>query len=150
MIKSWKSLICSLKDRRKPPSHDGRSGFSAGPRMSLYTALIMAETCPLRALTSLNPEAPASLRTFILHGMPATYLHAHNFSPVLLGSLLTTPLQSLPCLFLDRHTGHFGARALISPKPLPWCPGSPPLPLLLHPPPHTCDSHDFAPLLVGS
>jgi hypothetical protein len=30
--KSWKPLLCSLRDGRKPPSHDSRSEVSAGPR----------------------------------------------------------------------------------------------------------------------
>jgi hypothetical protein len=62
--------------------------------------------------------------------------YTHNFAPILLGSLLTTPLQPFSCLFLDQHTVHLGARALISPKPLTWCPSSPLPPLLLHPPSH--------------
>jgi hypothetical protein len=40
LSKAWKPLICSLTDRRKPPSHDSRSGFSAGPRRSVHTVLM--------------------------------------------------------------------------------------------------------------
>jgi hypothetical protein len=44
--KSWKPLICSLKDGRKPPSHYRRSGFSVGPHRFVYTALIKAQNIP--------------------------------------------------------------------------------------------------------
>jgi hypothetical protein len=37
LSKSWKPLICSLKDCRKPHHHDGGSGFSTRPRKSLHT-----------------------------------------------------------------------------------------------------------------
>jgi hypothetical protein len=37
LIKPWQPFICSLRDGRKPPQHDGRSGFSARPRRSLDT-----------------------------------------------------------------------------------------------------------------
>jgi hypothetical protein len=36
---SWKPLICSLKDCRKPHQHDGGSGFSTRPRRSSHTCL---------------------------------------------------------------------------------------------------------------
>jgi hypothetical protein len=44
LSKSWKPLICSLKDRRKPPQHDGRPRLSTGPHKSVHTALIRAQT----------------------------------------------------------------------------------------------------------
>jgi hypothetical protein len=47
LSKSWKPLICSLKNHRKPPSWDCRAGFSAEPRRSMQIALIMAPTLPL-------------------------------------------------------------------------------------------------------
>jgi hypothetical protein len=53
LSKSWKPLICSFKDRRKTPSQDGRSGFSAGTRRSL--PLTGHKLCPTRALTSPKP-----------------------------------------------------------------------------------------------
>jgi hypothetical protein len=57
---------------------------------------------------SLHPDVPASLHylsSFILHHMPMT--HTHDFSPILLGSLLTTPLKLLPCLFFRQHNRPF-------------------------------------------
>jgi hypothetical protein len=42
LSKLWKPLICSLKERRKPPSLVGGSGVSMGPRRSVHTALIRA------------------------------------------------------------------------------------------------------------
>jgi hypothetical protein len=41
LSKSWKPFTYSLKDRSKPPSRDSRSEFSAGPRRSVPTALIL-------------------------------------------------------------------------------------------------------------
>jgi hypothetical protein len=46
LSKSWKPLICSLKDCRKPPSHDGGTGFSAGPHRSVHTGRIRTQTVP--------------------------------------------------------------------------------------------------------
>jgi hypothetical protein len=43
LSKSWKPLICSTNDRRKPLSHDKRSGFSARPCRSMDAALIRAQ-----------------------------------------------------------------------------------------------------------
>jgi hypothetical protein len=40
LSKSWKPLICSLRDCMKPPTHDRRSGFFTGPHRSVCTALI--------------------------------------------------------------------------------------------------------------
>jgi hypothetical protein len=37
LSKSWKPITCSLKDHRKPPQHDGRSGFSMRPCKSVHT-----------------------------------------------------------------------------------------------------------------
>jgi hypothetical protein len=39
LSKSWKPLICSLKDRRKPHQDDGGSGFSTRPLKSFHTRL---------------------------------------------------------------------------------------------------------------
>jgi hypothetical protein len=46
LSEAWKPPICSLKDRRKPPSHDSRSGFSAGPRRSVHITFIRAQNMP--------------------------------------------------------------------------------------------------------
>jgi hypothetical protein len=77
--RSWKPFICSQKDRRKPLIHDSRSGFSAGPRRSVHTALI-------RALSSLHPDVPV-----VLH----------------VDSLSNTPLRISPVFFLDQQTFPF-------------------------------------------
>jgi hypothetical protein len=51
--KSWKPLIHSLKDCRKPPSQDFRAGFSTGPHIYSYTLpLSQNQVCPLWALIS--------------------------------------------------------------------------------------------------
>jgi hypothetical protein len=39
LSKSWKPLICSLKDHRKPHQHDGGSGVPTRPRKSPHTHL---------------------------------------------------------------------------------------------------------------
>jgi hypothetical protein len=46
LSEAWKPPICSLKDRRKPPSHDSRSGFSAEPRRSVHITFIRAQNMP--------------------------------------------------------------------------------------------------------
>jgi hypothetical protein len=82
---SWKPLICSLKNRKKPPSRDSRC-------RSMHTALI-------RALSSLHPDVPACFRVIcplIPHRMPATHFTP---CPLHVGSLPATPLQCSPCLF---------------------------------------------------
>jgi hypothetical protein len=107
LSKSSKPLICSLKDSRKPPSQDCRSGFSEGPRRSVHTALSGHRLCPLQALTSPTPPpgCPGFLPLPLLLHPPHMYdPHTQDFS-ILLGSLLTTPLQRFPCLFLDEQNG---------------------------------------------
>jgi hypothetical protein len=59
LSKSWKPLICSLKDRRKPHQHDGGSGFSTRPRKSSHTRLswcpdLFLHTRPLAKALSLT------------------------------------------------------------------------------------------------
>jgi hypothetical protein len=39
LTKSWKPLICSMKDHRKPHQHENGSGFSTRPPKSLHTSL---------------------------------------------------------------------------------------------------------------
>jgi hypothetical protein len=46
LSKSWKPLICSLKDHREPSSHDSISGFSVRQSRSVHTALIRAQNMP--------------------------------------------------------------------------------------------------------
>jgi hypothetical protein len=60
LAKSWKPLICSLRDRRKPPSRDSRSGFSVGPRKSVHSNIRM-DTPHLRS------QGPPSDRCFYPH-----------------------------------------------------------------------------------
>jgi hypothetical protein len=91
--KSWKPLICSLKDHRMPPSHDRRSWFSVGPHRSKHTALIRAQSMPSLGTHQPHPDVLASfhyLCSLIPHRMPATpslhvdflpNTHTYTFSP---------------------------------------------------------------------
>jgi hypothetical protein len=95
--------------------------------------------CLLRSLTS--PIPPPWYPGFpplpmFLYLSP----HPHDFSPVLLGSLLTTSLQLSPSRFSEQHTGHFRTQEFISLKHSPWCPCFLPLSLLHHPPSKAYDS----------
>jgi hypothetical protein len=98
-LKSWKPLICSLKEHRKPPSQDSRAGFSVGSRRSIHIALTMAPTLLSPSVLSLYTPVPASLHyfySFNLYHMPIT--NAHDLSPILLNSWPTTTL-----LLLGQH-----------------------------------------------
>jgi hypothetical protein len=64
LSKSWKTLICSLKDRRKPPQHDGEFGFSTRPHKYLHTRRswcpdLFLHTQPLATDLSLTSLFPA-------------------------------------------------------------------------------------------
>lgn len=74
---SWKSLVCSMKDRKKPPLQRCRYGLSARSRRFEHTALIRASALasPGNHSSSLHPDVPTFLRylcSFILHRMPTT------------------------------------------------------------------------------
>jgi hypothetical protein len=64
LSKSWKPLICYLKDRRKPHHHDGGSGFSTRSCKSLHTRRswcpdLFLHTRPLATALSLTWPFPA-------------------------------------------------------------------------------------------
>jgi hypothetical protein len=88
-----KPLICSFRDRRKPPEHDGRCVFSAG-------------SCRSGPCTLTSPKPPLDF--------PPLPLLLHN--P--LHATTSLPYLSAPCpphaytfsrLFLDQKTSHFWA-----------------------------------------
>jgi hypothetical protein len=103
--KSWKPLIYSLKDRRTPPSHDSRFGFSAEPRKSVHTALIRAQAMPSPGNHQPPPWCSGFSRhlcSLIPHRTPATQLpdtsvpcptHPYTFSPVLFLNHHSRPLS---------------------------------------------------------
>jgi hypothetical protein len=118
LSKSWKPLICFLKDRRKLPLGDCSSGFSPWPTS-------VRAHCPYQdtnsalsghsSAISLHPDVPPSLRClccFILHRTRRS--RAHGFSPILLGSLPTTRLPLLPLHFLDQHKRLFSGPGWLS------------------------------------
>jgi hypothetical protein len=112
LSKSWKPLICSLKDRRKPPSQDCRSGFSAGPHRSMRTALIRAQTLPSPAL-SLHCDVPASLR--YLHCMTMTHTRLLSHTPQFPCPLHPYTSPHLPSTSTTGpFKGHAGYRVLVS------------------------------------
>jgi hypothetical protein len=89
LSKWWKSLICSLKECRKPPSYDSSSGFSVGSWRFVHPAL-----CSLQALISFHPDVSAFFHyvcSLIPHRMPAT--HSLELSLLHIGSLPNTPLH---------------------------------------------------------
>jgi hypothetical protein len=70
--------------------------------------LSVHKICPLRALTSLHPDVPASFRylySLILHRMPAT--HSLDLYLLHVGSLPNMPLHLFPVFFLDQQTAPF-------------------------------------------
>jgi hypothetical protein len=118
LSKSRKPLICSLKGRRKPPPHDSRSGFSAGPRRSVHTALIGAQNIPLRALTASTLMSPLP---------SATSAPSAPIACLRLTHLASTPYTSVPCpthpyafpvFFLDQqnHPSSGRSKALFFPS----------------------------------
>jgi hypothetical protein len=116
--KALKPLICSLKDHKKPPSWECRAGFSVGPHRFMHTALVTAPSLPFlgtRQSLNFSPAVPASHRylcTFVLHCMPR--LRADDFSPILFGSLPTTPLPVLHfSLDQNKYVALFRARQIM-------------------------------------
>jgi hypothetical protein len=107
------------------------------------------ETCYVTATKNpVHQGGGFSLVPLLLHPpLHVCFPHTQDFSLILLGSLLTTPLQLLPCLFLDQHARHFRGPGTHLPQVsilvsrLPSC---------LHPLLHAYDSHNFSPLLVYS
>jgi hypothetical protein len=99
------------KDCRKPPSNDDLR-FPRGHAGPCTPPLSGHKLCPLWALTVLHPHAPGSIQyfcSFILQCMPWTRACKHtDFSPILIGFLLISPLHPLPSLFPHQHTGHLG------------------------------------------
>jgi hypothetical protein len=83
--KSWKTIICSLKCCRKPPSHGNISGFSTGP----CTVCIRAQNIPSPG----THQPPPRYLSFLL------LLHA----PLHACDSLTQYL-SLTCQFSAQHT----------------------------------------------
>jgi hypothetical protein len=59
LSKSWKPLICSLKTRRKRPSHESRTGFSAEPRRSVHSP-VSTLMSRIPSATSVLPSPPPS------------------------------------------------------------------------------------------
>jgi hypothetical protein len=76
LSKSWKPLVCFLKDLRKPPQHDGRSGLSARLR---------------RVVHSHQPKPPSDI--------PASLRYLCSLIPRRMPRLL-----SLTCRLPARHT----------------------------------------------
>jgi hypothetical protein len=85
LSKSWKPPISSLRDRSKPPSHESRYGFFAGPKRSAHTALIRAKKYALSghppastlmsrliSATSAPSSPTACLRLPYLTSLPST------------------------------------------------------------------------------
>jgi hypothetical protein len=95
LSKSWKPLVCSLRDWMKPPTHNSRAGFFSEPHTSMCTALITAGTnCGLSALTILHSDVSAYLCYLIPHCMPAT--HSLDISSLYVSALFNTPLYFYP------------------------------------------------------
>jgi hypothetical protein len=101
LSKSWKPLICSLKDRRKPPSWQQIAGPCTLP-------LSGHKICPLWALTSLHLDVLASFRclcSLTSHHTPATHLldnppfHASSLPNTLLHFFCLLPRPAKPSLF---------------------------------------------------
>jgi hypothetical protein len=105
LSKAWKPLIRSLlKDRRKPPSYDGRTAFSNGSHRTMHTGLIMARTMS----SSGTHQPPFWYPDFPPLSAPSSAIAClRHFSPALIGSLFTTHLQPLPCIFLDQQNCPF-------------------------------------------
>jgi hypothetical protein len=89
LSKSWKPLICTQKDRKEPPSHDSRSGFSEGPRRSVHTATIghsqaSTQMSRLPSATSAPSSPTACLRLTHLTSISYTSVpwqtHPYTFS----------------------------------------------------------------------
>jgi hypothetical protein len=84
--KSWKPLICCLKDCRNPPSQDLIDGFSIGPRRSFWNADVCMYVC-MYTLTSSGHQlcplwAPNSPKPFLpvptfLHYFCSLYCSPH-------------------------------------------------------------------------
>jgi hypothetical protein len=49
------TIICSLINHRKPPSHDSRSVFSEQPLRSVHTVIIRTQTMPSPNTLQLPP-----------------------------------------------------------------------------------------------
>jgi hypothetical protein len=91
--KSWKLLICSLKDRRKPPSHDSSSGISAGPHRPVNTVLIRAQTKPSPS----THQPPPWCLTLTCQFCPT---HPYTFSCLFREQQNLPILNSISCLLL--------------------------------------------------
>jgi hypothetical protein len=91
LSKSWKPLICSLKDHTKPSSHESRCGFSAGPPRSVHTALMRAQNVRSLGTHQPPPWCPSFLPQPLLPHPP----------PHACGSLISRryPTKHTPTLF---------------------------------------------------
>jgi hypothetical protein len=94
--KSWKPLICSLKDHRKTPSHDSKSGFSARPCRFVHTALIRAQNMPPLGTHLPPPLCPSFLPLPLLPHPPP---HACNSLTWPLSLIHRFPVQHTLTLF---------------------------------------------------
>jgi hypothetical protein len=82
LSKSQKPPICYLKCCRKPPQHESRTGFSIGPRRSIHTARIRAQTMPSPGTHQLPPQSAGFLLLPPLSHPPphaCNWLTSHRF-----------------------------------------------------------------------
>jgi hypothetical protein len=101
LIKLWKPLIWSMKDRRKPPSHDSRFGFSEGLRRSMHTALIRTQNMPSPGTHQPPPNVLASF-CYLCSPILTACLRL-SLSPLHVDCLPNTPLHFFPVFFLDQQ-----------------------------------------------
>jgi hypothetical protein len=100
---SRKPLICCLKDRKKPPSHDSRAGFSAAPHIALLRVRTMSSLgtqqlwswCPAFIPLTLFSHPPACQRLTQLISLPYTSV------------LCPTHHYTFPCLLLNQPNHPF-------------------------------------------
>jgi hypothetical protein len=110
LSKSWKPFTCSLKDRRKPPSHYIRSGFSVGPHRFVYTAHIWAQNMPHPS----NYQPPSWCLDFLpLPLLPHPPPHGCDSLTWLLSPIRRFPAQ---------HTLHFSLSFSLTSKTGPMSP----------------------------
>lgn len=121
---SWKPLICSLKDHRKPPSWQQIWVLCMPAQARAHCPYQGTKyACPLWALASLHPDVLILfpyLCFLFPHCMPDT--HSLDISPLHVGSLPNTCLHFF--FFVDQQNRPFsGPSKLLFLSPIVWLGG---------------------------